>query len=72
MHHCRSTLIRALSLMRNEGELIARFGDARLIKHLDGKLELLGGSPEDRAAARKWLSQFPPDATITERSRDIS
>ena len=53
--------------MRNEGELIARFGGARLVKHLDGKLELIGGSPEDRAAAHKWLSQFPPNPTITER-----
>ena len=66
MHHRRMKLTHAISLMRNEAKIMARFGDARLIKHLDGKLELLGGTPEDRAAAHKCLSQFPPNATFTE------
>ena len=54
-------------LPRQRGETIARFGDTRLVKKLDGKLELLGGTEADRAAARKWISQFPPNATIPER-----
>jgi hypothetical protein len=32
--------------IQDEGETIATFGAARLIKKLDGKMELLGGSQE--------------------------
>jgi hypothetical protein len=37
---------------KDEGEVIARFGDAQLIRFLDGKMELRGGSNADRTAAR--------------------
>jgi len=43
---------------QTEGETIATFGDARLVKKLSGKIELIGGSPEDRDAAREWYSRF--------------
>jgi hypothetical protein len=43
---------------RDERELIATFGGARLVKTLDNKLELIGGSPEDRRAANEWCSLF--------------
>jgi len=43
---------------RDEGEVIAYFGDAQLVNRLDGKLELRGGTDEDRAEARKWMSMF--------------
>jgi len=43
---------------RDEGEVIAYFGDAKLINRLDGKLELRGGTDEDRSEARKWMSMF--------------
>ena len=49
---------------RDEGETIAVFGDARLVKKLSGKIELLGGSPEDRRAAREWCSLFLHEAAI--------
>ena len=52
---------------KSEGEVIATWGDARLIKTLDGKYELVGGSKEDLAAAREWISIFLPDAVIRER-----
>ena len=29
---------------RDEGEIMARFGEARLVKKVTGKIELLGGS----------------------------
>jgi hypothetical protein len=45
-------------LFRDEGELVASWGEARLIKYLDGKLVLKGGSREDRIAAREWISLF--------------
>jgi hypothetical protein len=41
-----------------EEETVASFGDARIVKTLDGRLELRGGSPEDQQAARAWGRQF--------------
>ena len=43
---------------KDEGEIIARFGDAKLVRFLDGKMELRGGSNDDRTAAREWMSMF--------------
>jgi len=39
---------------KDEGEIVASFGQAKLIRFLDGKTELRGGSKEDRIAAREW------------------
>ena len=47
---------------RDEGETIAVFGGARLTKYLDGKIELRGGSAEDRRAAREWCALFMQEA----------
>jgi len=49
----------------DEGELIAKFGDARLVKYLDGKIKLLGGTPDERTAAKEWISLFLHEAVIT-------
>ena len=49
---------------RDEGATIAVFGDARLVKKLNGKIELFGGSPEDRRAAREWCSLFMHEAAF--------
>ena len=38
---------------KDEGEVMASWGEARLIKYLDGKLVLKGGSNEDRLAAHE-------------------
>jgi hypothetical protein len=40
-------------LFKDEGEVIAGFGDAKLLKFLDGKYELRGGSKEERIAAHE-------------------
>ncbi len=53
---------------KDEGEVIASWGDAQLIKYLDGKLVLKGGSKEDRIAAREWISMFLSDAVVREAS----
>ena len=45
---------------KDEGDVTASWGEARLIKYLDGKLVLKGGSKEDRMAAREWISMFRP------------
>jgi hypothetical protein len=51
---------------RDEGEVLAYFGQARLVKKLDGKLELVGGTNEDRTAAREWISMFFHEAVVKE------
>ena len=38
---------------KDEGEVIAVWGEAKLVKYLDGGLGLKGGSRDDRVAARK-------------------
>ena len=43
---------------KDEGELVAAWGEAQLIRYLDGKTELRGGSKEDRLAAQEWISLF--------------
>ena len=53
-----------LRLARDEGETTAVFGDSRLVKKLSGKIELLGGSTEDRRAAREWCSMFLHEAAF--------
>ncbi|MGH7967255.1 MAG: hypothetical protein ACREIC_00865 [Limisphaerales bacterium] len=45
-------------LLRDEGEMIARFGQARLMRRLNGRVELVGGTSEDRIEAREWISIF--------------
>ena len=51
---------------QDEGELIASWGEAQLIKYLDGKTELRGGSEQDRAEAREWMSLFWHEAVVVE------
>jgi len=41
-------------------ETIARFGAARLVRKLDGRHELIGGTPAEHSAARDWCSLFAP------------
>jgi hypothetical protein len=41
-----------------EGETIATFGDARLVRDLDGRMDIVGGTEEDRREAREWASRF--------------
>lgn len=60
------TEMHASDSRRNEGELVAGFGDARLVKTLDCKYELCGGSHEDRQAAREWISMFLHEAVVKE------
>mgnify|MGYP001198435643 CR=1 FL=1 len=49
---------------KDEGEVMASWGEARLIKYLDGKSELRGGSDQDRAEAREWMSLLWHEAVV--------
>jgi len=51
-------------LLRDEGNLIAMFGEARLFKKLNGKFELRGGTDADRADAKEWCSLFLHEAAF--------
>jgi hypothetical protein len=51
---------------KDEGEIVASWGGAKLVKCLDGKLELKGGSREERGEAREWMSLFWHEAVVRE------
>jgi hypothetical protein len=51
--------------LRNE--TVARFGTARLVREPRGRFQLVGGTTEDRSAAREWASLFLHEAVLTER-----
>jgi hypothetical protein len=56
--------------MRNielKGELIASFGQAKIVRRKDGWYELLGGRVEDRFEAREWASFFLHEAVLGDR-----
>jgi len=48
----------------HQDEIIAYFGQARLVKRLDTKFELRGGSVEDHTAAKEWISLFLHEAVL--------
>lgn len=56
-------------LFRDEGQEIAGFGAARLMKFLDGRYELHGGSNEDRTEAKEWISLFCHEIVLSGGSR---
>lgn len=41
-----------------ECEVIAIFGEARIVRTLAGKFELRGGTEADQQAAQKWAKMF--------------
>lgn len=46
---------------------VARFGTARLIKVSSGRFYLIGGTAEERLAAKEWASLFLHEAVLTDR-----
>jgi hypothetical protein len=51
---------------KDEGEVMASWGEAQLIKYLNGRTELRGGSEQDRAEAREWIARFWHEAVVRE------
>jgi hypothetical protein len=51
-------LDRIVEWLRPQEELVAAFGQARLVRTQDGRYRLRGGSPEDRQQATEWISMF--------------
>ena len=53
-------------MLKSDSQVLAAFGEAKLVQYLDGKLELKGGSNSDRIAAREWISLFMHEAVARE------
>lgn len=51
-------------LRRDVDELVAVFGQARLVRRGDGRAELRGGTRQDRQQAREWIALFWHEAVI--------
>jgi hypothetical protein len=68
--HGSMKLINSFWLGQTAGETIATFGAARLVKKLDGKIELSGGTAADLADAREWCSIFAPDVVFSRKNED--
>jgi hypothetical protein len=51
-------------LFKDEGEVVASWGEAQLIRYLNGRTELRGGSKEDQAEVREWISLFWHEAVV--------
>ena len=45
-------------------QIIATFGTARLVRNLNGRHELIGGTADDHAEAREWCSVFAHEIVI--------
>jgi hypothetical protein len=50
---------------KDQDETIAIFGDARLVKPLNGRLQVVGGSANDHTAAKEWVSLFMHEAAVS-------
>jgi len=55
---------------RNTGRVIQQFGAARLVKHLNGQHELIGGSTADRAEAFEWVTLFAHEIVFSHFHRE--
>ncbi len=55
---------RVLEFLRPQEELIAAFGQAQLVRMLDPKTGLHGGTAEDRPKAKEWISMFWHQGTV--------
>ncbi len=51
-------------LHQDQAEVIATFGQAQLVRHLNGRCEIRGGTPSDYACAREWCSLFLHEVSV--------
>lgn len=54
-----------LNAERDREEVMATFGGAQIIKYLDGKLEIKGGTEGEKAQAHAWMKQFLDNPPFT-------
>jgi hypothetical protein len=53
-------ITKAVSLHPALDEIVAKFGPVHLVRKAEGRHNLTGGTPTDRAKARKWCAQHTP------------
>jgi hypothetical protein len=46
-------------------QLVQQFGEAQLLRHPNGRHELVGGSIADLVAAKEWVSLFAHDIVFS-------
>ena len=46
-------------------EIVASFGDAQIVKHYDGRLEICGGSDQEKSLAHDWMKKFLTTTPLT-------
>ena len=51
---------------RDSDELVASWGEAKLVKYRDGRTERTGGSKEERGEAKEWVSLYWHEAVVRE------
>ena len=60
------TIQSLLAEFKPEASVIATFGRATLVKTLEGRYELRGGSHSDRITAYEWISLFMHHVVVRE------
>jgi hypothetical protein len=60
--------------LRNGYRVVAAFGATQLVRKVDGRYELIGGSARDHAEAREWCALFAPEIVFggARRSRSMA
>ena len=51
-------------IRRDTDEVVAVFGQAKLVRRLDGKTELRRGTDQDCIAAKEWIALFWHEAVL--------
>jgi len=51
-------------IRRDTDGVVAVFGQARLVRRLDGKAALQGGTDQDRVKAKEWIALFWHEAVL--------
>lgn len=64
-HHGMKMINIIKFVQRQRGERIARWGRAELVRFMDGRYELRGGTRADRLAAKEWCSLFLHEAAVS-------
>ena len=65
LSYCVGMKLNPATAQRTTSRVIQQFGEARLIRHHNGKHELIGGSAADLATAREWVSLFAHDIVFS-------
>ncbi len=59
-------------MKRDREEVIAMFGQGRLVQLSRVRLELRGGSKDDQIEAASWLAMFMPEAVLANANTHAS